>query len=106
MELEKEEKEREKAERAAARLGGSKAKGSDKDKENKAKGTLAKTGTKGRAVTFAANQGERVAGARNAIHEEFEEEEEPEEEIEVDTRLYCICKQMYDDDRIMIACDK
>lgn len=29
-----------------------------------------------------------------------------EEEVEIDTRLYCVCKQMYDDDRIMIACDK
>lgn len=60
---------------------------------------------KSKAVAFASNQGVRVDGARNAVHEESEEEEELEEEI-VDTRLYCVCKQMYDDDRLMIACDK
>lgn len=60
---------------------------------------------KSKSVAFTANQGVRVDGARNAVVEESEEEEEPEEEV-IDTRLYCICKQMYDDDRLMIACDK
>ncbi|OJT12956.1 Nucleosome-remodeling factor subunit BPTF [Trametes pubescens] len=34
-----------------------------------------------------------------------EEEEEEEEEV-VDDKLYCICKTSYDEDRVMIACDR
>lgn len=32
--------------------------------------------------------------------------EEPEEEAVVDDKLYCICKTKYDEDRVMIACDR
>ncbi|CAE6429152.1 unnamed protein product [Rhizoctonia solani] len=31
---------------------------------------------------------------------------EPQEELEEDTRLYCICKTRYDEDKVMIACDR
>ena len=34
-----------------------------------------------------------------------EEEEEEEEEV-VDDKLYCICKTSYDEDKVMIACDR
>jgi hypothetical protein len=29
-----------------------------------------------------------------------------EEEDEVDDRLYCVCRQLYDPERMMIACDR
>lgn len=35
--------------------------------------------------------------------EEGEEEAEAEEE---DDKLYCVCKTRYDEDRVMIACDR
>ncbi|KIO33663.1 hypothetical protein M407DRAFT_186837 [Tulasnella calospora MUT 4182] len=107
LDHEKEEKEREKAEKAAARAekAGQKAKAGGASSASTAKGKATGSSSKGKSVAFTANQGVRVEGARNAIREDVEEEEEPEEEIEIDTRLYCICKQMYDDDRIMIACD-
>ncbi|KAL8277393.1 hypothetical protein RQP46_010233 [Phenoliferia psychrophenolica] len=35
-----------------------------------------------------------------------EKEQEVDEEEEKDDRLYCICRQLYDNDRTMIACDK
>ncbi|KAK7694611.1 hypothetical protein QCA50_001797 [Cerrena zonata] len=31
---------------------------------------------------------------------------EPEEEAVVDDKLYCVCKTPYDEDRVMIACDR
>ena len=31
---------------------------------------------------------------------------EPEEEPVVDDKLYCVCKTPYDEDRVMIACDR
>ena len=34
-----------------------------------------------------------------------DEEEESEEEA-VDDKLYCICKTNYDEDKVMIACDR
>ncbi|KAI8995590.1 hypothetical protein BD414DRAFT_410362 [Trametes punicea] len=34
------------------------------------------------------------------------EEEEEEEEEAIDDKLYCICKTSYDEDRVMIACDR
>ncbi|KAI0793467.1 hypothetical protein C8Q75DRAFT_713369 [Abortiporus biennis] len=34
------------------------------------------------------------------------EEHEEEEEEEVDDKLYCICKTSYDEDKVMIACDR
>ncbi len=34
-----------------------------------------------------------------------EEEEASEEEV-VDDKLYCICKTSYDEDKVMIACDR
>lgn len=34
-----------------------------------------------------------------------QEEEESEEEA-VDDKLYCICKTNYDEDKVMIACDR
>ncbi|KAG8903954.1 SM-like, degradation of cytoplasmic mRNAs and positively regulates transcription initiation [Tulasnella sp. 403] len=109
LEQEREEREREKAERAAARAekASAIASSSKGSKANGATGTSksgASKASKSKSVAFAANQGVRLEGARNAIHEEIEEED-MEEEIEIDTRLYCVCKQMYDDDRIMIACD-
>jgi COMPASS component SPP1 len=39
------------------------------------------------------------AAAKVAIAEPAEEEEE-------DSRLYCICKTRYDEEKIMIACDR
>lgn len=33
-----------------------------------------------------------------AVEEDVEEEE--------DTKLYCVCRTLYDDEKIMIACDK
>ena len=37
----------------------------------------------------------------------MQKEKEPEEvEPEEDDRLYCICKTTYDEDRVMIACDR
>lgn len=34
-------------------------------------------------------------------------EAEPEgEEDEVEDKLYCVCKTRYDDERVMIACDR
>ncbi|KAG8986900.1 hypothetical protein FRB90_003717 [Tulasnella sp. 427] len=106
-ESEKDAKEREKAEKAAradkSEKSGQKGKGGAAT-TSASKGKASTSTSKGKSVAFAANQGVRVEGARNAIREEVEEEEEPEEEV-IDTRLYCICKQMYDDDRIMIACD-
>ena len=33
-------------------------------------------------------------------------QDEPEEEPVVDDKLYCICKTKYDEDRVMIACDR
>ncbi|ELU45065.1 hypothetical protein AG1IA_00911 [Rhizoctonia solani AG-1 IA] len=30
---------------------------------------------------------------------------EPQEELEEDTRLYCVCKTRYDENKVMIACD-
>ncbi|KAI0639360.1 hypothetical protein C8Q77DRAFT_1213944 [Trametes polyzona] len=35
-----------------------------------------------------------------------QEEEEEEEEEAVDDKLYCICKTSYDEDKVMIACDR
>ncbi|KAG8904920.1 hypothetical protein FRC01_008547, partial [Tulasnella sp. 417] len=107
LDQEKEEKEREKAEKAAARAekAGQKSKASGAASASTAKGKATGSSSKGKSVAFTANQGVRVEGARNAIREDVEEEEELEDEIEIDTRLYCVCKQMYDDDRIMIACD-
>ena len=35
-----------------------------------------------------------------------ENAEDKEGEAEVDAQLYCLCKQIYDEERIMIACDK
>ncbi|CAE6530721.1 unnamed protein product [Rhizoctonia solani] len=31
---------------------------------------------------------------------------EPQEELEEDTRLYCVCKTRYDENKVMIACDR
>lgn len=39
-------------------------------------------------------------------HEKKIVNEEPEEEEVVDDKLYCICKTKYDEDRVMIACDR
>lgn len=36
---------------------------------------------------------------------QLEEEEASEEEV-VDDKLYCICKTSYDEDKVMIACDR
>ncbi|KAH9849799.1 hypothetical protein C2E23DRAFT_736690, partial [Lenzites betulinus] len=35
-----------------------------------------------------------------------QEEEEGEEEEAADDKLYCVCKTSYDEDRVMIACDR
>jgi COMPASS component SPP1 len=35
-----------------------------------------------------------------------EEEEEEEDAGNEDDKLYCVCKTKYDEDRIMIACDR
>ena len=35
----------------------------------------------------------------------LQEEEESEDEA-VDDKLYCICKTNYDEDKVMIACDR
>lgn len=34
------------------------------------------------------------------------EEEEDAEESKKDDKLYCVCKTRYDEDRVMIACDR
>ena len=34
------------------------------------------------------------------------QEEDADEEAEGDDKLYCICKTSYDEDRVMIACDR
>ncbi|KAG8874273.1 SM-like, degradation of cytoplasmic mRNAs and positively regulates transcription initiation [Tulasnella sp. 331] len=112
LEHEKEEREQEKADRAPSKatttLGKTgkldKTKKSDKSAGASSSSMAGSSKKKSKSVAFTANQGVRVDGARNAVVEESEEEEEPEEEA-IDTRLYCICKQMYDDDRLMIACD-
>jgi COMPASS component SPP1 len=31
---------------------------------------------------------------------------EPQEELEEDNRLYCVCKTRYDENKVMIACDR
>jgi hypothetical protein len=33
-------------------------------------------------------------------------EEEIEEDPEPDTKLYCVCETLYDEEKIMVACDK
>jgi COMPASS component SPP1 len=32
--------------------------------------------------------------------------EEDEDEAKEDDKLYCVCKTRYDEDRVMIACDR
>jgi len=34
------------------------------------------------------------------------EVEEDEDEAKEDDKLYCVCKTRYDEDRVMIACDR
>jgi COMPASS component SPP1 len=34
------------------------------------------------------------------------EVEEKEDEAKEDDKLYCVCKTRYDEDRVMIACDR
>ncbi|KAG8925768.1 hypothetical protein FRC02_009438 [Tulasnella sp. 418] len=96
LEQEKEDKERLKAEKSTTKSS-SKSKNASSSSKDASK---AKAGS----GSFASNQGVRVDGARNAVVEEMYDDEEIEEEV-VDTHLYCICKQLYDDDRVMIACD-
>lgn len=38
--------------------------------------------------------------------EKSKEDEKDEEGKEVDDRLYCVCRSLYDEDRVMIACDR
>ncbi|KAG8978878.1 hypothetical protein FRB94_012607 [Tulasnella sp. JGI-2019a] len=112
LDQEKEEKEYEKADRSAAKTTHVTTKSGKVDKLRKSDKSAGASSSsmsgsskkKSKSVAFSAHQGVRVDGARNAVVEESEEEEEAEEEA-IDTRLYCVCKQMYDDDRLMIACD-
>lgn len=36
----------------------------------------------------------------------LEESTDPKAENAVDDKLYCVCKTGYDEDRVMIACDR
>lgn len=47
----------------------------------------------------------RLENARGAVIPDYESEEELEEEV-IDTHLYCVCKSLYDDNSLMIACDQ
>lgn len=54
--------------------------------------------------------GENEAGAKKrpgqTQEEKEKDEEKEEEEKDVDDRLYCVCRTSYDEDRVMIACDR
>lgn len=50
---------------------------------------------------------QREKSAKAEEEKIVQKEKEPEEvEPEEDDRLYCICKTTYDEDRVMIACDR
>ena len=37
---------------------------------------------------------------------DVDNKEEDEGKMEEDDKLYCVCKTRYDEDRVMIACDR
>lgn len=41
-----------------------------------------------------------------AADEKEKDEEKDEEQMDLDDKLYCVCQTSYDEDRVMIACDR
>ncbi|KII93512.1 hypothetical protein PLICRDRAFT_394830 [Plicaturopsis crispa FD-325 SS-3] len=45
-------------------------------------------------------------GEKDGMHMDVDDEGEDEEDAKEDDKLYCVCKTRYDEDRVMIACDR
>ncbi|KIP11999.1 hypothetical protein PHLGIDRAFT_33082 [Phlebiopsis gigantea 11061_1 CR5-6] len=70
----------------------------------------AATGGASRSRSTSVMPGESEANARKRSgqtqEEKGKEDDKEDEEKEVDDRLYCVCRTSYDEDRVMIACDR
>ncbi|GJE86068.1 PHD-type domain-containing protein [Phanerochaete sordida] len=83
-------------------------------KSKKAQGSLtakravsaAAGASRSRSTSVMPGEGEASARKRSGQQMPDEKEEKVEDEQEVDDRLYCICRTPYDEDRVMIACDR
>ncbi len=60
------------------------------------------------STTGGAGSRSRSTSVMPGVHEADKagDKNEPEEEPVVDDKLYCVCKTKYDEDRVMIACDR
>lgn len=63
--------------------------------------------SRSRSTSVMPGDGEAATSKKRAAHQAQDDKEEKEEdEQEVDDRLYCVCRTPYDEDRVMIACDR
>ncbi|EKM61003.1 uncharacterized protein PHACADRAFT_247293 [Phanerochaete carnosa HHB-10118-sp] len=73
-----------------------------------AKRAVSAAGGTSRSRSTSVMPGESEASGRKRSGQQVQDEkdEKEEEEREVDDRLYCVCRTPYDEDRVMIACDR
>lgn len=62
--------------------------------------------SRSRSTSVMPAESEASGRKRSGQQVQDEKDEKDEEEREVDDKLYCVCRTPYDEDRVMIACDR